>query len=73
MAESCQTFMDIFKWERSLISGTDKEQLEETIVKDGDIFARHRLDIGINNNFKVTLTPKDEPQSTRKTYQYQST
>ena len=37
----------------------DKEQLEETIVKY-NIFARHRIDIGLNNNFKVKLLPKDE-------------
>ena len=30
------------------------------IVEYNDIFARHRLDIGINNNFKVKLTPKTE-------------
>ena len=30
------------------------------IVEYNDIFARQRLDIGINNNFKVKLTPKTE-------------
>ena len=49
--------LDMFQWEGSQIEG---KQLEETIVQYNDIFARHRLDIGINNNFKVKLTPKDE-------------
>ena len=48
------------QWEGSQIEGNDRKQLEQTIIEYNDIFARHRLDIGINNNFKVKLTPKDE-------------
>ena len=58
--ESRKKFPDMFKWEGSQIAGNDKKQLEQTIIEYNDIFARHRLDIGINNNFKVKLTPKDE-------------
>ena len=58
--ESRKKFLDMFKWEGSQIEGNDKKQLEQTIVEYNDIFARHRLDIGINNIFKVKLTPKDE-------------
>ena len=58
--ESRKKFLDMFKWEGSQIEGNDKKQLEQTIVEYNDIFARHRLDIGINNSFKVKLTPKDE-------------
>ena len=58
--ESRKEFLDMFKWERSQIERNDKKQLEQTIVEYNDIFARHRLDIGINNSFKVQLTPKDE-------------
>ena len=50
----------MFQWEGSQIEGNDRKQLEQTIIEYNDIFARHRLDIGINNNFKVKLTPKDE-------------
>ena len=53
-------FLDMFKWEGSQIEGNDRKQLEQTIVEYNDIFARHRLDIGINKSFKVKLTPKDE-------------
>ena len=58
--ESRKKFLDMFSWEGSKIEGDDRKQLEETIVEYNDIFARHRLDIGINNTFKVKLTPKDE-------------
>ena len=34
--------------------------MENVIVDYNDIFARHRLGIGINNNFKVKLTPKTD-------------
>ena len=50
----------MFQWEGSQIEGNDKKQLEETIIVYNDIFARHRFDIGINSNFKVKLTPKNE-------------
>ena len=58
--ESRKKFLDMFHWEGSQIEGNDRKQLEQTIIEYNDIFARHRLDIGINNNFKVKLTPKDE-------------
>ena len=53
-------FLEMFQWEGSQIEGNDRKQLEQTIVEYNDIFARHRLDIGINNKFKVKLTPKDK-------------
>ena len=56
--ESRQKFLDMFQWEGSQIEGNDRKQLEQTIIEYNDIFARHRLDIGINNSFKVKLTPK---------------
>ena len=58
--ESRKKFLDMFQWEGSQIEGNDRKQLEQTIIEYNDIFARHRFDIGINNNFKVKLTPKDE-------------
>ena len=50
----------MFKWTDSLITGKDRENLEATIVEFHDIFARHSLDIGMNTQFKVSLTPKDD-------------
>ena len=37
-----------------------KKKLFSTIVEYNDIFTRNQLDIGINNIFKVKLTPKDD-------------
>ena len=36
------------------------QAIEESLVEIQDIFARHRFDIGINNDFEVKLTPVDE-------------
>ena len=59
-AESRQKFLSLFKWTDSLITGKDRENLETTLVEFNDIFARHRLDIGMNTQFKVSLTPRDD-------------
>ena len=57
---SRKLLLEMFQWEGSQVEGNDRKQLEQTIVEYNDIFALHRLDIGINNTFKVKLTPKDE-------------
>ena len=59
-AESRKKFVDMFQWEGSEIEGGDRKHLEQTIIYYNDIFARHRLDIGLNIIFKVKLTPIDE-------------
>ena len=58
--ESRTKFLSMFKWTGSLITGKDRENLEDTIVEFNDIFARHRLDIVMNTQFKVSLTPQDD-------------
>ena len=50
----------MFKWTDSLIAGKVRENLEDTIVEFNDIFARHRLDIGMNTQIKVSLTPQND-------------
>ena len=50
----------MFKWTDSFLTGKDRENLEATIVEFNDIFGRQRLDIGMNNLFKVSLTRKDD-------------
>ena len=50
----------MFKWTDSLITGKDRDSLENTIVSFRDIYACHRLNIGMNTQFKVSLTPKDD-------------
>ena len=39
-----------------------RPDIENILVENHDIFARHRLDIGVNHDFKRKLTPKhDQP------------
>ena len=37
-----------------------KQAFEDILVDYHDIFVRHRMDIGMNTEFKVKLIPKDE-------------
>ena len=51
-----------FQWEQSILNPQERQKIEVLLVKYLDIFAWHRLDIGINTEFKIKLTPKhDEP------------
>ena len=60
--EERKTFLQSFKWDDSQLSEDDKKDIEEILIEFNDIFARHRLDIGINHDFKIKLTPKtDDP------------
>ena len=65
-SESQELFLNLLLWEDSFKQGKAKQQLGDIIVEYNNIFARHRLDVGINNNFKVQLTPKtDNPVYTQ--------
>ena len=60
--EERKAFLQSFKWDDSQLSEDDKKDIEEILIEFNDIFARHRLDIGINHDFKIELTPKaDDP------------
>ena len=50
-------FLETFDWEDSTLSADEK--IEEMLVEFHDIFARHSFDIGMNEEFKVKMTPKD--------------
>ena len=58
--ESRKQFLANFDWAVSTLNPTEIAKIEELLVKFQDIFARHRFDIGMNENFKVELTPKDD-------------
>ena len=58
--EDRATFLANFKWTDSQLSYKDKKDIEKIFVEYNDIFAMHRLDIGINNDFKIQITPKSE-------------
>ena len=60
--EQRQTFLKNFSWDDSILTEHEQQRIEELLVKYHTIFARHRLDIGINTDFKIKLTPKhDDP------------
>ena len=43
-----------------LLPETKKPAVEDILVYYHDIFARRKMDIGMNTDFKVKLTPKDD-------------
>ena len=58
--ESRTEFLKRFDWTDTLLTKTEKQAVEDILVEYHDIFARHRMDIGMNTEFKVKLTPKDD-------------
>ena len=58
--ESRAKFLENFDWKDSTLTPEEKEKIEELLVEFHDIFARHRFDIGMNEEFKVKLTTKDD-------------
>ena len=53
-------FLKRFDWTDTLLTETEKQAVEDILVEYHDIFARHRMDIGMNTEFKVKLTPKSD-------------
>ena len=58
--ESRTEFLKRFDWTDTLLTETEKQAVEDILVEYHDIFARHRLDVGMNTEFNVKLTPKDD-------------
>ena len=58
--ESRQKFFSNFDWKDSMLQQHEIKQIEALLVEFHDIFARHRFDIGMNEEFTVKLTPKDD-------------
>ena len=59
-AKSRNKFFKRFDWTDTLHTETEKQAIEDILVEYHDIFARHRMDIGMNTEFKVKLTPKGD-------------
>ena len=59
-AESRQKFLSNFDWKVSMLQQHEIRQIETLLVEFHDIFARHRFDIGVNEEFTVKLIPKNE-------------
>ena len=58
--ESRNKFLRRFDWTDTLLTEMEKQAIEDFLVDYHDIFARHRMDIGMNTEFKVKLTLKDD-------------
>ena len=58
--ESRAKFLENFDWKDSTLTPEEKDKIEELLVEFHDTFARHRFDTGMNEEFKVKLTPKDD-------------
>ena len=58
--ESRNKILKLFGWTDTLHTETDKQAMEDILVDYLDIFARHRMDIELNTEFKVKLAPKDD-------------
>ena len=58
--ESQMELLKRFDWTDTLLTETEKQAVEDILVKGHDIFARHKMDIGMNTEFKVKLTPNDD-------------
>ena len=58
--ESRIEFLKRFDWTDTLLNENEKYAVEDILVEYHDMFARHRMDIGMNTEFKVRLTPKDD-------------
>ena len=56
--ESRNKSLKPFDWTDSLLTETEKQAIEDILVDYHDTFARHRMDIGMNTELKVKLTPK---------------
>ena len=57
--ESQKQFLIRFDWTDTFLTETEKQEIED-ILTYHDFFARHRMDIGMNMEFKVKLNPKDD-------------
>ena len=58
--ESRNKFFKRVHWTDTLLTETGKRATEDVLVDYHDIFARHRMDIGMNMEFKAKLIPKDD-------------
>ena len=58
--ESGSIFPERFDWTDTLSTENEKRAVGDNLVKYHDVFASHRLDIGMNTEFKMKLTPNDD-------------
>ena len=60
-AEVTKQFPERFDWRDALLTETERKcAVEDLLIECHDIFARHRMDIWMNTDLKMKLTPKDD-------------
>ena len=64
-ANSRTKFLKNFDWKDSTLARDEIARIEELLVEFHDVFARHRFDIGMNEEITVELTPKDNSPAYR--------
>ena len=47
-----------FSWDTCVLNVDQKRQLEDFLVEDNDVFAKHRFDVGYNTEQKIKLIPE---------------
>ena len=58
--ESRNNFLKPFDWTDTFLTETENQTIEDIFLDWHDIFARQWMDIWMNTEFKVKLTPKDD-------------
>ena len=58
--ESRQQFLGNFDWTDFMLQQDEITGIEDLLLEFHDNFARHRFDLGMNEKFKMKLTPKDD-------------
>ena len=58
-SETRKKLLNRFDWTDIHLTKTEEQAIEDIRVDYHDIWVRHRIDIGMNTEFKVKLSPKD--------------
>ena len=58
--KSRNKFLKRFDWTNILLTETEKQAIEDILLEYHDSFTRHRMDFGMNTEFKLKLTPPDD-------------
>ena len=57
--ESRRQFLSKFDWTDSMLQPPEIARIEDLLVEYHEILARHRINIGMNEDFQIKLTSKD--------------
>ena len=50
----------VFNWNDTMLRETGKQAIEDTLVENNDLFAKHRTEIRVIKGFEVKLIPTDD-------------